>query len=90
MTIDVFYDGKYPNLCSGHLIVLIDNKKYDFGKYVLRSGGSSDWKTGEIETGDWTFKDHIEYPKGFPMELKDEVLRQINLFIPKGCCGGCM
>lgn len=90
MEINISYDGNYPNLCSGHLIVTIDGKEYDFGKHVLRSGGSGDWETGEIEHGKWTFRDSIKFPKGFPMKLLNEVLEEINLQIPKGCCGGCL
>ena len=36
----VSYDGKYPNLCSGILVLEIDNQKI-YGKYCLSSGGSA-------------------------------------------------
>ena len=38
-TIKIEYDGKFPNLCSGHLKVWIDDVLYDFGIYALISGG---------------------------------------------------
>lgn len=90
MKIDIFYDGGYPCLCSGHLIVTIDGKKYDFGTHVLSSGGYTDWTTGYVEKGDWEFSRYTKFPEGFPMELKDKVLEEINRKIPKGCCGGCI
>lgn len=39
MEIRIEYDGKYPCLCMGHLIVWIDDVKWDFGRYSLSSGG---------------------------------------------------
>lgn len=39
MNIQIGYDGKWPCLCMGRLIVWIDNEEWDFGKYVLSSGG---------------------------------------------------
>lgn len=37
---EVRYDGKYPCLCSGTLIVVIDGKEYNFGKSAIYSTGS--------------------------------------------------
>ena len=45
--IEIKYDGKYPCLCMGHLIVIVDGIEYDFGECCLDSGGSvrfdEDW-----------------------------------------------
>ena len=38
MNIRIEYDGEWPALCMGHLIVWIDDVKWDFGKYCLISG----------------------------------------------------
>ena len=42
----ISYDGRYPNLCRGVLILEYKNKEYSF-EYLLESGGSvsfdSDW-----------------------------------------------
>lgn len=38
LDIKIQYDGKYPCLCMGHLIVWINGKEWDFGKDVLVSG----------------------------------------------------
>ena len=89
--IKIKYDGKYPCLCSGHLEVWVGNDYYDFGKYCLSSGGScyfTDHYTDPVvEEGEW---DITEFPKNFPMELKDDLLNVINMEIPYGCCGGCL
>ena len=88
--IRIKYDGAYPNLCSGHLEVYIDNKLYDFGKYCLCSGGgvyhNEDWDMW-TESGEWSIED---WPEDFPEDMKDAVLKIINEEIPWGCCGGCI
>lgn len=90
MKIKIEYDGAFPNLCSGHLKVWIDDKLWDFGKYCLLSGGNiqrdDDWNMWAV-SGEWSITD---WPKGFPEELKDKVLEEINSEIPWGCCGGCI
>ena len=90
MNIEIDYNGEYPNLCSGDLIVHIDGKKWVFPSYCLSSGGSvwfdDDW--GEhVEEGPWSIR---EWPAGFPDELKSDVFDAVNRKIPFGCCGGCV
>jgi hypothetical protein len=47
MDIRIEYDGEWPVLCFGHLIVYIDDVKWDFGSHSLSSGGAvlrdDDW-----------------------------------------------
>lgn len=92
MNIKINYDGKYPNLCSGRLIVYIDGEKWDFGTHCLVSGGcikrDKDWNMW-TEQGDWYIRDE-DYPKDFPEEYKELVINEINACIPHGCCGGCI
>lgn len=87
--IEIKYDGKYPCLCMGHLLVIVDGKEYDFGKYCLTSGGSvsfdENWNA-EVTEGEWS----VEFPEDFPKELEEKVLECINEEIPHGCCGGCI
>lgn len=89
MEIKIDYDGTYPNLCSGHLFVTIDDEKWDFGEYCLSSGGyvtfDNDWNE-YVTDGPWT----VTFPKDFPDELKEIVEGEINMKIPWGCCGGCV
>lgn len=88
--IKIDYDGEYPNLCSGNLIVTIDNIKYDFPNYCLSSGGhicrDDEWNMW-AEEGEWSI---TAWPVNFPEHLKDLVENEINYQIPHGCCGGCI
>ena len=86
----VSYDGKYPNLCSGRLVLSIDGKDVTFPNYCLSSGGNvsfdDDWSE-EVTSGDWSIS---EFPKDFPEELKQEATDIVNENISDGCCGGCV
>lgn len=87
----VSYDGKYPNLCSGTLILAIDGIPIEFPDYCLSSGGGvsfdADWQE-DISIGEWTIR---EWPPNFPEELKREALEVVNNNIEHGCCcGGCV
>lgn len=88
--ITIQYNGEYPNLCSGQLVVTIGDKKWAFPDYCLRSGGSvhfdADWNE-VIGSGEWTID---KFPKGFPKEYKQTVIDRVNEEIPHGCCGGCV
>ncbi len=90
MNIEIKYDGAYPNLCRGTLIVIIEDKEWVFPDYCLESGGcicrSEDWDMW-AESGKWNIN---EYPDGFPEELKEVVLEAVNEQIGWGCCGGCI
>jgi hypothetical protein len=89
MDIKIEYDGRFPNLCSGHLKVTIDGREWDFGKYCMTSGGSvsfdQNWSE-HITSGPWS----VAFPEEFPDDYKDTILYLINLRIPHGCCGGCV
>lgn len=86
--ISLTYDGEYPNLCSGELIITIDGT--DWIGFRLSSGGSvwfdENWSE-HVESGEWSI---YEWPSEFPEEYKDEVLYKVNYEIPQGCCGGCV
>lgn len=86
----ISYDGKYPNLCSGTLVMELDGKKVHFPSYCLSSGGSvtfdSDW-CEHVTQGKWTIK---EFPDNFPEELKKYATKLVNRNVEYGCCGGCV
>lgn len=86
----VSYDGAYPNLCSGHLILAIDGVPVEFPNYCLSSGGNvsfdDDWNE-DVQEGEWDISD---YPKDFPESLKGMAVSLVNENIPHGCCGGCV
>lgn len=90
MNIKIDYDGEYPNLCAGDLIVYIDGVEYKFPEYCLSSGGScgfdSDWNS-HVNYGDWSIH---TWPKDFPEELKEKVIDAVNEQVEHGCCGGCL
>ena len=85
----VSYDGKYPNLCNGRLILRINGVVVDFGKYCLISGGrvcfDSDW-CEHVSSGAWEV---INIPEGYERYVK-EITEVVNENIPWGCCGGCV
>lgn len=90
MKIEIFYDGAYPNLCSGDLKVEIDGKLWEFPEFCLSSGGgvhkNENWDMFTTN-GSWTIK---KWPLDFPDRFKSIVIYEVNEKIPQGCCGGCI
>lgn len=84
----ISYDGYYPNLCSGTLVLEIDGEVVVFPKYCMNSGGSvsfdKDWNE-EVEYGEWT----VNIPEKY-IKYKDEIHKVVNKNVPQGCCGGCI
>lgn len=84
----ISYDGKYPNLCSGNLVIEVDGKRHELGR-CLYSGGrayfDSDWN-GHVEDGAWSVCDLPEELKPYRREIEAVV----NDNVPHGCCGGCL
>ena len=84
----VSYDGAYPNLCSGQLVLKINGQVRVLPRYCLSSGGSvwfdNDWDE-HVETGRWS----IDLPEDLE-QLRKEIEECINENIPHGCCGGCV
>jgi len=91
MDIEIKYDGEFPNLCSGELIVTIDKKEWLFPTSCLSSGGENnvsfdDDGAKHMGIGPWSI---VKYPKGFPNKFKSAVEDAVNKSIPYGCCGAC-
>lgn len=90
MLIEVQYDGKYPNLCAGELVVTVSGKIWKFPYGCLSSGGTcgfdEHWNE-EVTTGEWSI---MTWPEDFPESLKDAVVVAVNTRIEHGCCGGCI
>jgi len=76
----VSYDGAWPNLCSGTLVISIDDVQFKFEQDNLCSGGNS---------GPWTISN---WPKGIPnnKKLREAIIKLVNNNIQWGCCGGCI
>lgn len=87
----VSYDGRYPTLCMGKLVVKVDGKEVVFPDYCLASKGNcyftDNYENEVITEGDW---DVIDYPPDFPEELKNKLIEMVNNEVPHGCCGGCL
>ena len=88
--IKIDYDGSFPNLCSGQLVVTIEGFTWVFPDHCLSSGGNvwfdDDW-CEHVESGEWRIR---EWPEGFPEDLKKLVESTVNDEISPGCCGGCV
>lgn len=85
----IAYDGGYPNLCHGNLILKIDGNLVEFNN-VLESGGQvgfdENWEE-YVLPGDWSV-DLSLYPEYEKYE--EEITRLVNANVRKGCCGGCI
>ena len=89
MDIKIEYDGSYPNLCRGNLVVIIDGSRWDFPDCCLYSNGGINPNYEGTYKGPWEINGD-DWPEDFPEELKGLVTKAINEQIPLGCCGGCI
>lgn len=84
----VSYNGAYPNLCSGTLVLRINGIERTLER-CLSSGGSVTFDENWLETvtqGEWSvynLPDDLE-------PMREEIEECINENIPYGCCGGCV
>jgi len=86
----ISYDGAFPNLCRGTLIVSLDGKEIVFPEYCMCSGGSVRFTQNGKEIvmqGKWRI---TEFPIDFPLELREELEDLVNANVRWGCCGGCV
>lgn len=86
----VSYDGEYPTLCSGTLILRLDGKEIKFPDHCLISGGAvvfDDDYNDYIYQGPWSIG---SWPKDWPESAKQDAEDLANANIPHGCCGGCV
>ena len=98
----VNYNGKFPNLCCGKLIVKIDGKEFSFDSdHEDKSTYDSFWASsgccsfnkewGEIlEKGPWKL---MAFPDEYPEPIRSCLNELIDLFnenVEQGCCGGCI
>ena len=87
----ISYDGKYPCLCFGTLVIKVNDKPYTL-THAMISGGrivggaSTDWDMW-TEEGEWSL-DLEEYPE--LKQYKDEITEVVNDNVRYGCCGGCI
>lgn len=83
----ISYDGEFPCLCVGTLVLEIEGKRVEL-ENVLSSGGtcSIDNDYDEIvEEGPWSVNLPEEY-----RQHEEEITDLVNDNVPFGCCGGCL
>ena len=84
----VSYDGAFPCLCAGILVLRINGKERVMPQYCMKSGGrvwfDKDWG-GHVETGPWS----VSVPADLA-DLQYEIDACVNANVPHGCCGGCI
>ncbi len=87
--IEIKYNGKWPSLCCGQLIVTIEGEEWEFPDYCMTSGGAicHDEEDYWSEQGPWTID---KWPVGFPDKWKLPIIEAVNEQIDEGCCGGCI
>lgn len=88
----ISYDGDWPNLCRGTLVVEKDGNQYSIYGALISGGWCGFDPDGEdqVEEGPW-----IIDPDELPNELKNdndiaELEELANTNVPHGCCGGCL
>jgi len=85
----VSYDGAWPALCLGTLVIKVDGKEYQLRG--LCSGGSCGFSDDYVESfitkGPWSISLY-EYPELEP--YREEIEMVINENVEQGCCGGCL
>lgn len=100
----VSYDGRFPNLCSGVLVVRVGRRTLTFDGYkndpehdvypkFWCSGGSvsfdEDWSETVVK-GPWDLEyEKKHYPEDI-LEMLPKILETMNEHVPYGCCGGCV
>lgn len=88
----VSYTGKYPNLCSGNLTLLIDGETVKFDSIKGRFWGSGGFVSDDYE---YVYKEEwIIFIDDLPEKYRKyayEIGRVFNNeHVPHGCCGGCI
>lgn len=84
----ISYDGRYPNLCSGILVLRIDGVEHKLPRYCMVSNGSAyidEQYNAHVLTGRWS----VNLPddlKRYQTEIEDCV----NINVQHPCCGGCI
>lgn len=84
----VSYNGKYPNLCRGTLVIKVNGEEISLENYLFSGGRcwfDKDW-ANHVESGSW---DISKLPDDLE-QYRDEILEVVNENVEHGCCGGCL
>lgn len=87
--LQVSYDGTWPILCAGTLVMRVNGTEVVFPPHSLISGGAAyfrnNWSEEVVERGKWK----VNVPDRYK-DLQAEIEREVNKNVPWGCCGGCL
>lgn len=88
----ISYDGKFPNLCNGTLVIEVSGVQFQIAPHTFESGGSvtfdDEWEETVTE-GPWKFSEGVELPEEL-QPFRDKILEVMNENVEHGCCGGCV
>lgn len=90
----ISYDGKYPNRCSGTLVISINGRRIEMQR-ALSSGGVcsmlhvGDDRVEHVEEGNWYFNGATNLDEEVLL-YEDVILQLVNEHVTHGCCGGCL
>ena len=84
----VSYSGRWPNLCSGDIVVKIDSETVNLGNCLRSGGGCYISFDGDehVTKGYWKID---ELPEAYE-KYRKEIEKVANENVPHGCCGGCV
>lgn len=90
----ISYNGEYPNLCSGLLVIKVNGKLYEI-RHCLYSSGQCffDDDYNEVVTeGDWGISEYKLKLNNLSelIPFREEIEKVVNDNVQKGCCGGCL
>lgn len=95
--IEVLYNGKYPNTCSGDLIIKIDEKIVYKARHQTTSTGScyftNNYSDEHVESGELLWSNDHEW-QDIPDDknLRELITYRVNKKLSEFdvCCGGCL
>lgn len=88
----VSYDGQWPNLCSGELVLLIDGQTIECGDCLCSGGWVNHDEEYEftVTSGDWSIDFDAVQHLNLTDDEKNLITDLVNENVPQGCCGGCI
>ena len=87
----ISYDGAYPNLCSGTLVLSVDGQEVAAMDCLYPGGEACVDKDGDeyISEGPWKVKwDKFSIP--FTFHEMAHITKLVNQYVEHSCCGGCI
>ena len=87
----VSYDGAYPNLCSGTLVLSVDGENISADFCLMSEGEAGVILGGEerIIKGPWRVK-FWRFEKVLTFPEMARITELVNQNVEWGCCGGCI